>query len=120
MSLAHGYLVVVTSAQATVYRKGAWTSPRAFDVKDVVTLVAQSKTCLMLVSGGDVTCTTTRKVDVIAAIAGLRPELLTERTASLSTDALAHVDRTNPANGAIRGRLREVHPSARTWSTRWR
>ena len=49
MSLAHGTLVVVTSAQATVYRKGAWTSPRAFDVKDVVTLVAQSKTCLMLV-----------------------------------------------------------------------
>lgn len=97
MSLAHGYLVVVTSAQAIVYRKGAWTSPRAFDVKDVVTLVAQSKTCLMLVTGGGCHVYDYEgRLMSSPRSPGLRPELLTERTASLSTDALAHVDRTNP------------------------
>ena len=47
------------------------------------------------VSGGGCTCTTTREGDVIVAIAGVATGAH-RRIGALSTDALAHVDRTNP------------------------
>jgi intraflagellar transport protein 80 len=52
MSLGFGYLVVVTATQVCVYKETNWATPHMFDIKEVVTLVVQCRTCFLLVHSG--------------------------------------------------------------------
>mmetsp|Transcript_45447 Transcript_45447/g.72922 ORF Transcript_45447/g.72922 Transcript_45447/m.72922 type:complete len:761 (-) Transcript_45447:178-2460(-) len=95
MSLGFGFLVVVTSTQVCVYKETNWATPCMFDVKEVVTLVLQCRTCFLLVHGGGCQLYGYEGRQICAPkFAGMRPELITEQSAALSPDTLALIDRS--------------------------
>ncbi|XP_074600679.1 intraflagellar transport protein Oseg5 isoform X2 [Brevipalpus obovatus] len=98
ISVGHGYLIVVTSAQCYVYRISNMSSPHSFNLKDqTVSLIIQSSSHFLLVDSANVNLCSYegRYVDTLKWI-GMRTDFLTNLTLSLSIDTVASID----ANGA--------------------
>ena len=94
MSLGFGHLVVVTASQVCVYKETNWATPYMFDIKEVVTLIVQCRTCFLLVHSGGCQLYTYEGRSVCSPkSAGLRPELLNDQSVALSPDCLALIDR---------------------------
>eukprot|EP00730_Choanoeca_flexa_P000017 TRINITY_DN10005_c0_g2_i4.p1 TRINITY_DN10005_c0_g2~~TRINITY_DN10005_c0_g2_i4.p1 ORF type:complete len:763 (+),score=166.92 TRINITY_DN10005_c0_g2_i4:103-2391(+) len=49
MSLRFDHLVVITTTQALLYRREAWTSPASVELRSPIAFVQQSKQCIVLV-----------------------------------------------------------------------
>eukprot|EP00227_Mantoniella_beaufortii_P020105 CAMPEP_0197575096 /NCGR_PEP_ID=MMETSP1326-20131121/609_1 /TAXON_ID=1155430 /ORGANISM="Genus nov. species nov., Strain RCC2288" /LENGTH=759 /DNA_ID=CAMNT_0043137801 /DNA_START=154 /DNA_END=2433 /DNA_ORIENTATION=+ len=95
MSLGFGYLVVVTATQVCVYKETNWATPHMFDIKDVVTLVVQCRTCFLLVNSAGCQLFSYEGRQVCAPKSpGLRPEMLNAQSVALSPDTLAIIDRS--------------------------
>nr|XP_032834382.1 intraflagellar transport protein 80 homolog isoform X1 [Petromyzon marinus]XP_032834383.1 intraflagellar transport protein 80 homolog isoform X1 [Petromyzon marinus] len=96
-SLGHGHLVVATCAQCYVYSIKNWNTPIIFDLKEgSVSLIVQAQKHFVLVQaggggGGAVLLVSSYEGRAVAVVrgAGLRAELLEERTLALSDDTIA-------------------------------
>ena len=106
LSLAHGHLVCVTTNQVCVYRAdgtGRWSNQPAcvLDVRDVVTLVLQCRTCFLLCTGGAdggaarVYGYEGRMICELKTQGFARPESLSDGNAALAPDTCAVVDRND-------------------------
>jgi intraflagellar transport protein 80 len=97
LSLSNNHLVVVTTAQCYVYTTKNWNTPTIFDLRDgSVTLIVQAERQFLLVEAtglhlysyeGRLLCS--------PKWPGMRPEMLTSATVSLSTDTIAVRDQTD-------------------------
>ena len=96
MSMGFGYLVVATSTQCYVYNLQNLNTPHIFDLTCAVGLILQSDRHFVTVDNqsGIVAYSYEGRTLCNPRFAGLRVEFLSRKTLSVSTDAIAVLDRS--------------------------
>ncbi|XP_067307985.1 intraflagellar transport protein 80 homolog [Pseudorasbora parva] len=96
-SLAHGHLVVTTSLQCYVYSAKNWNTPLIFDLKEgSVSLIVQAERHFLLVDGAEVYVYSYEGRLVSSPKSpGLRMDILSTQSISLSSDTIAIRDTTD-------------------------
>jgi len=97
-AMGFGHLVVATAAQCYVYSTNNWNTPHIFDLKEAVSMIklaAKHFTTVDNLSGVQVFSYEGRLISQLK-FPGLRPEFVSAATLSVSSDAVACVDRAAP------------------------
>ncbi|CAI9737075.1 transport 80 homolog [Octopus vulgaris] len=91
LSFSFGYLVVATASQGHIYSTKNWNTPIIFDLKDgCVSLIVQAEKYFLLADGANLSILSyDGRVLSPIKFPGLKSELLTQVTVSLSNDTLA-------------------------------
>lgn len=97
-AMGFGHLVVATAAQCLVYPAPSWGSPHIFDLKEPVSLLKLSGRLFATVDKllGVQTFSYEGRPLAHLKFAGLRPELVSDKTLAVCSDAAAFVDRSAP------------------------
>lgn len=97
MALANRHLIVATTAQCYIYSTRNWNTPVIFDLRDgAVTLIVQSERHFLLVeSSGLHLYSYEGRLLCSPKWPGMRPDMLTSATVSLSPDTIAIRDQVD-------------------------
>ena len=97
MALGHGHLVVATASQCLVYSTSDWHSPDRFDLPAPATLILLSRKSFLLADATGMRIYSYDGCRQLSApkSAGLDTEHLNGASASLSSDVLAVIDRSD-------------------------
>ncbi|XP_072428822.1 intraflagellar transport protein 80 homolog isoform X1 [Chiloscyllium punctatum] len=96
-SLSHEHLVVVTSLQCYVYSTKNWNTPLVFDLKEgTVSLVLQAERHFLLLDGAGIYLYSYEgRLISSPKFPGMRTDILSSQTISLSNDTIAVRDKTD-------------------------
>ncbi|XP_062901919.1 intraflagellar transport protein 80 homolog isoform X1 [Mobula hypostoma] len=96
-SLSQGHLVVVTTLQCYVYSTKNWNTPLVFDLKEgTVSLILQAQRHFLLLDGAGIYLYSYEgRLISSPKIPGMRTDILSSQTVSLSNDTIAVRDKTD-------------------------
>ncbi|XP_055502337.1 intraflagellar transport protein 80 homolog [Leucoraja erinacea] len=96
-SLSQGHLVVVTTLQCYVYSTKNWNTPLVFDLKEgTVSLILQTQRHFLLLDGAGIYLYSYEgRLISSPKFPGMRTDILSSQTVSLSNDTIAVRDKTD-------------------------
>ncbi|XP_051873931.1 intraflagellar transport protein 80 homolog isoform X2 [Pristis pectinata] len=96
-SLSQGHLVVVTTLQCYVYSTKNWNTPLVFDLKEgTVSLILQAQRHFLLLDGAGIYLYSYEgRLISSPKFPGMRTDILSSQTVSLSNDTIAVRDKTD-------------------------